>query len=350
MEKEGQSDLARAYQSTPEKKVGGPVAPSLGPLSPITPFPKHVLVQAAKVGIKEHVKQLLDDKSLEKSNDQMGWALMCAVQFGRSEATKMLILAGAPLAAKMQFEDGRKYHTIMMACKYGHPKCVEIVLDLGRTDPNEADEKGMSALMVACQRGHLECVQLLLDRGANIEAADMYGVRALHFAARGGRNASVVQALCERGADTNATDESGSTPLIVCGQYNDNPKIAEILIKHDAVIDQEDLMGLSALAYASKHEHRSVLDTMRSLLGISRTDQKLADTTSKADALKSELDIALLNVEQRDKEIRALRREINGLKIRLREEEKKNDSLRSELRESNIIIGSLKGEHRKQKK
>jgi hypothetical protein len=46
MEKEGPSDLARAYQSTPEKKVGDPVAPSLGPLSPITPFPKHVLVQA----------------------------------------------------------------------------------------------------------------------------------------------------------------------------------------------------------------------------------------------------------------------------------------------------------------
>ena len=122
-------------QETPEKSpVRTHGKPTLGPLSPITPFPKHPLVQAAKVGIREQISELLDDKSLEKSHDQLGWALMCAVQFGRRDATKALILAGAPLVAKMQFNDGKKYHTVMMACKYGHPECLEIVLDIGGLD------------------------------------------------------------------------------------------------------------------------------------------------------------------------------------------------------------------------
>ena len=110
-------------------------------LSPITPQQHHThpLVQFSKVGIDEKVKELLDDKSLQTSRDDLGWALMCAVQFGRIEVTKSLILAGAPLMTKLQFEDGRKYQTILMACKYGHHKCLELIMNLGRVDANAAD-------------------------------------------------------------------------------------------------------------------------------------------------------------------------------------------------------------------
>jgi ankyrin repeat protein len=310
-------------------------------LSPITPMQHHThpLVQFSKIGINEKVKELLDDRSLQKSCDDLGWALMCAVQFGRVEVTKSLILAGAPLTTKLQFEDGRKYHTILMACKYGHHKCLELIMNLGRVDANAMDEEKVTGLMLACKHGHLECAQLLLDRGANIEAGDRFGVRPLHYASRGGK-IDVVRALLHRGCDTNACDDSGTTALMWVAQYRDDADIAMLLIEYDAQIEREDFMGLSALAYASKYDNQKVLDACRDMLGQKRTSQKLADEKNKCGALQQKLDVASMLAEKTEKEVRALKREKKTLNTNIRHLTEERDSLRARLRECAIIMKS----------
>ena len=92
------------------------------------------------------------------------------MKFGRDECVKLLILRGAPVVAKRTANDGQQYNTVHMACLYGHPKCLEIVLDLGNVNVdilNEEDDTLTTGLMIACKRGHLKCVELLLDRDAN---------------------------------------------------------------------------------------------------------------------------------------------------------------------------------------
>ena len=74
-------------------------------LSPISPLKTSKLVQFATVGIAHKVEEILDDKiNYSPTLDEMGWALMACVRFGREECTKLLILRGAPVVAKVSID------------------------------------------------------------------------------------------------------------------------------------------------------------------------------------------------------------------------------------------------------
>ena len=56
-------------------------------------------------GAFTEVEEILDDKvNYSPTMDEMGWALMACVRFGREECTKLLILRGAPVVAKVSID------------------------------------------------------------------------------------------------------------------------------------------------------------------------------------------------------------------------------------------------------
>eukprot|EP00944_MAST-04C_sp_MAST-4C-sp1_P014442 g14442.t1 len=207
--------------TTPVKETeASSISPSLSylktppeSLSPISPLKTSKLVQFATVGIAHKVEEILDDKvNYSPTLDEMGWALMACVRFGREECTKLLILRGAPVVAK---------------------------------------------------RGNLECVELLLDRNAALEKADKYGKTPLIYSCMKDNNDDVVRALLKRGALPNSKDNSGSTPLMYCAQYTDSDKMCSLLVKHGSLIDNYDDTNNNACMYASKHGNKKILSKMR---------------------------------------------------------------------------------------
>ena len=80
-------------------------------------------------------------------------------------------------------------------------------------DVNATQVDGTTALHWAAYYDDAETAALLVKAGANVNAANRYGVPPLALACTNG-NAAVVRLLLEAGADANATMKGGETVLM----------------------------------------------------------------------------------------------------------------------------------------
>lgn len=64
----------------------------------------------------------------------------------------------------------------------GDTRSIRYLLEENRCSVDERDESGMTPLMYAADRGYSEIVSLLLEYGASVDAVDMEGQSALHYA------------------------------------------------------------------------------------------------------------------------------------------------------------------------
>ena len=94
-------------------------------------------------------------------------------------------------------------------------------------------------------------------------ACDYEQWTVLHAAARGQATAEVVQYLVSRGASTSALDERGRTPLHLACRKRGNDSVVEYLLRHAApTLLSEDVVGLTPLFYAARHQSTSVLENL----------------------------------------------------------------------------------------
>jgi ankyrin repeat protein len=93
------------------------------------------------------------------------------------------------------------------------PAAAQLVTLAKLTGKDLANEgiNSMSAIMVASHFGHANVVDHLLKQGANVDACDMAGVTALHYACEAGR-VDVVCTLLSHGADAQRAKNNGETP------------------------------------------------------------------------------------------------------------------------------------------
>ncbi|KAI5736086.1 hypothetical protein M8J77_026453 [Diaphorina citri] len=71
-------------------------------------------------------------------------------------------------------------------CRDGNTMQVRVWLDDTENDMNQGDDHGFSPLHWACKEGHLKLVELLLQRGARVNATNRGDDTPLHLAAAHG--------------------------------------------------------------------------------------------------------------------------------------------------------------------
>ena len=109
-------------------------------------------------------------------------------------------------------------------------------------------------LLRQCRRGRESSVQRLLRMGANVHITNKDGDPALSVASGLGRT-RLVSALLAAGADVNFGSEKGSyvgrTALMSAAAGN-HPEAMTVLVQAGADMNQEDIIGRTALMWAEK--------------------------------------------------------------------------------------------------
>lgn len=127
-----------------------------------------------------------------------------------------------------------------------------------RAGVNAADVEGMTALHWAAHWNDLDAVKLLLAAGAKATVANRYGVTPLHEAATLG-NAAIINALLRAGADANAAYGEGETPLLIAARTGSVEAVRLLLEAGAQVNAAEGFRGQTALMYAAVENHAPIV-------------------------------------------------------------------------------------------
>jgi uncharacterized protein len=126
-----------------------------------------------------------------------------------------------------------------------------------RADVNAADVEGMTALHWAAHWDDLETVTLLLKAGARARVANRYGVTPLHEACTVG-NVAMIEALLDGGADPNAALGEGETPLMTEARTGNTGGVPLLAVRGANVNAVEGFRGQTALMWAAAEDHEAV--------------------------------------------------------------------------------------------
>jgi len=261
------------------------------------------LMSCARTGNVEAVKSLLARGALGNAREAKGQtALMWSAAQKHADVVGALIEGGADVNARSEvvelpapmravtytkdvhfprFAGG--FTALMFAARVGDVDSARILVEAGANinDTPQADGIGDgSPLVIATASGHEELALFLLERGASPNAADGYGITALHWALMGGIRAlagggssptdrfwfhanmpALVKALLTRGANPNAQIA------------NDFPPYDNLLFGHTLGnnLPQISLVGATPFFLASASGE---VGTMRLLVEV-RGDPKL---------------------------------------------------------------------------
>ena len=126
-----------------------------------------------------------------------------------------------------------------------------------KADVNAAQIDGTTALHWAAYNEDPEIAALLVRSGANVNAVNRYGMPPLSLACATG-NAAVVKLLLAAGADANATLKGGETVLMVAARSG-NLEAVKALLARGARHDARERLGQTALMWAAAEGHAAVV-------------------------------------------------------------------------------------------
>lgn len=146
------------------------------------------------------------------------------------------------------------------AVKNGDRAAIRALLQL-QVDVNAPDVHGTTALHWAARRSDLETAGLLLRARANARAANRYGVTPLALAATNG-DAAIIEQLLKAGADANTALPEGETPLMTAALTGRVDAVRVLLVHGANVGATEKWRGQTALMWAASENHAAVVRTL----------------------------------------------------------------------------------------
>lgn len=149
--------------------------------------------------------------------------------------------------------DDRGLTALHVACIYGQPKIVELLLE-NKANIQSSDYSGASALHYAATKGHQNALLLLLHSGADINAADSEKCTPLHFCCNNGHENCVKAMIYFAESQAinlkiNSTNALGNTPLHNAARWG-YENIVQILLEYGANPQIENIHKKTALDYA----------------------------------------------------------------------------------------------------
>ncbi len=141
------------------------------------------LMRCARTGNVAAVKSIVFHEARVNTQEILRGqnALMWAVAAKHPDAVQLLIEHGADVHARSK----SGFTPLLFAAQQGDIDSARILLAAG-ADVNESTPLDGSALVVASSSGHEAFAMFLLDKGANPNAADAYGITALHYTVQKG--------------------------------------------------------------------------------------------------------------------------------------------------------------------
>ena len=137
---------------------------------------------------------------------------------------------------------------------------IRALLDKG-ADVNAPQVDGMTALHWATYRDDSETVRLLLEAGANATAENRYGVTPLSLACTNG-NAEVVELFLDAGVDANTSLPGGETALMTAARTGTVEVVKALLSRGADVHAKEARRGQTALMWAAAEGHTEVVEEL----------------------------------------------------------------------------------------
>jgi uncharacterized protein len=220
------------------------------------------LMRAAQSDETAEIASLLDrGANIEASNPKVyGGAtpLVIALEFGQSDAAKLLLDRGASIAGKKGTDalvlaarggddvildrliaakvSPKNTLALHAAARYGHVSALQKLVKAGaQVRAKNKNDHDYTAFIVACQEGQVDAARVLLLMGANVNDVDADGTPALHWAVfaerpveiheysdMGGphdtyfeprKTAPLVKLLVDKRAKLDVTDTDGNTAL-----------------------------------------------------------------------------------------------------------------------------------------
>jgi ankyrin repeat protein len=145
------------------------------------------------------------------------------------------------------------------AAERGNKVLVRTLLD-ARADVNAAQMDGMTALHWAVFHDDVETARLLVRAGANVNAVNRYGVPPLSLAAKNG-NAALVALLLEAGGNANVTLAGGETLLMTAARTGSVDAV-KALLKGGANPNARERRDQTALMWAAAEGHAPVVQAL----------------------------------------------------------------------------------------
>jgi ankyrin repeat protein len=133
---------------------------------------------------------------------------------------------------------------------------VRTLLETG-VDVNASQVDGTTALHWAAYHDDAEMVALLVEAGADVNAVNEYGMPPLAQACVNG-DAAVVKLLLEAGADPNTTLKGGETALMLAARTG-SPEAVKALLARGADPNARERLDQTALMWAAAEGHTTVI-------------------------------------------------------------------------------------------